>query len=192
MANTITFLAGLVRQEELKQSAAGNTYLRLSVAKNNGSFQNKETGEWQDRPSTYANLTLFGRQAELFAKSNIPKGTELLISANQSAELRPAYVNKDGIEVPERIEETYQVQSIGVSISKGRLVSVSLANSNNSQAAAPVQQTYSAAQPVQAVPQQPQAVAPAQPVSTNTDDLFSSQPITTAAPASFDEDDIFA
>lgn len=198
--NIITFTAGLIRKDELKQSASGHTYLRLSLAKDNGSYQDKKTNEWVNHPATFTNVTLFGKQATLFAQSNIPIGSRLIVLAEQSARVSPAYTNKDGIEVPERVEETYNIKEIGAAIGHGRFVSVHKAEKNNqatAQAYAQTPQTQSAAAPA---PQQA-------PASTSFDDDFlgftpsynvqptpQAQPAVAPAPqqAPLDEDDIFA
>lgn len=174
--NQITIVGGLVRKGELMVSKNQNEYIQFSVAEN---YSEKQAdGSYKELQPFMHNLTLFGKQAQLFAQSDIPLGTRLIITGDLTARTRPSYTDKNGITHPETVERQININGIGPLIDFGKIVTVSKSGT------APAAQTSTAT----AAPAQAKPVAPAQPVQTpvkDDDDIFGSS-------SSSNDDDIFA
>lgn len=152
--NQKTFKGNLVSIGELMKSKNDNFYLRLSVVESYSEKQ--EDGSYKELDGIFHNLTLFGKQAELFAKSNIPKGTPLFIQGETSARTRPSYTDKQGVVHPESVESQINVNGIGVLIDYGRVVDVSFGKDRTATAPqAATAQSVPQASPVQQAPTAP-------------------------------------
>lgn len=175
--NRISFVAGLVSVDETRTSQNGNKYIRLSLAKN---YSVKEGETWVNLDPIWTNVTLWGKQAELFEKSSIPKGTPLFIEAEVRGVKKSAFVTKDGTQVPERVEEDLFVTAIGVLLDYNKVITVSSANGQSGTVQSTTQKTTQS-KPVQQKPVQ-QAV--------NSDNLFDDMPSLGSSDSDFD--DLFA
>lgn len=158
--NTKTFRGNLVKKGDLLTSKSNNFYIQLTIAENYSEKQSDET--WKELPPFYHNVTLFGKQAELFAKSDIPLGTPLFVTGELSARTRAAWTDNNGVVHPETIEQQIFVNGIGPLIDYGRTVSVGFGKDKEVAA----QPTPAPSKPVAPKP------APATPTPTNSDDIF--------------------
>lgn len=64
--NRVNISGNLTRDPELTQTPGGTPVLRFGVAVNDR-VQNKQTGEWQDRPN-YVDCVMFNRRAESLSR----------------------------------------------------------------------------------------------------------------------------
>lgn len=147
--NHTTFIGGLVNKGELKQSSNGNSFLQITLAKNY-SIRDEANNDWIQLEPTFVRSTLWGKEAELFANSNIPNGTPLLVNGHFIGERSKPYVNRQGVQVPAEDREMLIIDAIGPLIGRGRIVSVS--SSNNASTPTP-QASYSAPAPAPAASQ---------------------------------------
>lgn len=74
MTSTATIIGNCTKVPELKFSAAGKAVLKISVAVNR---RQQVNGEWQDGPTSFFDITCFGKLAENTAAS-IGKGTRVI------------------------------------------------------------------------------------------------------------------
>src|ERR1700684_2476377 len=74
---TITVVANVARDPELKSLNSGQAAVRLSIAVNRR-WQNRQTQEWEERVS-YFEVTGYGSMAENAANS-LTKGTRVIVN----------------------------------------------------------------------------------------------------------------
>lgn len=113
MQSKVIFEGNLTKKGELRYASNNNAFLPISVARNYNRY-NEATKQWEEIGTFYSNLTLFGKQAEGFAQSNIPLGTPLIVAGRFNARISKAYVDKNGVEHPARPEEEIFVEDIAV------------------------------------------------------------------------------
>ena len=103
----------------------------FSVVHNESKF-NDNTKAWENGPSVYTKLNLFGNVADDFlaSASNLPKGTTLSISGTIRVTTDKAYIGSDGVQHPERHYDGINVDDIAVVLSKNIQVSVAKKNQN--------------------------------------------------------------
>lgn len=161
----------LGRISELRELNGGNAVLNISLAVT----PRKRVGDkWEDDETVWTECTLWGNLARSFAESNLKAGTQLIVIGTRKAQKRNAYTNSEGREIPERIEQVINVESIGAAITAYRKVlgveTVQRGNGatggNYSQ---PAQNSYQQTAPTQSRPAAQSTPAPA---ATNTDSIF--------------------
>ena len=119
----VTFEAGLVRQTELRTGANDTPYTFLTLARNYSRYD-KEKREYIDEGAIFVECALFGHKAKMFAESNVPLGTNLIVSGTTSYKAPRSYVNASGQTVEVPAGETVNVDSIGIIFGAGQRVSV--------------------------------------------------------------------
>lgn len=120
--NHVTFLGGLTRVGELGYASNGNPYIHFGLARNYS--KKNDNGDYENVGVYYSEFTLWGKEALCFAQSDIPLGTILLVEGHFEHSTRNSYVNKDGIQVPERDEEVIVADNVAVLIGFKRKVTV--------------------------------------------------------------------
>lgn len=103
MSNTVTLVGNLGKDPELKYTTNGKPMVNVTLAVSNPSWGDREP------TTTWANLVIFGRQAENVAAS-LSKGNNVIVTGTLRSY---SYENEQGV----RINGTQiQVQSIGPSL----------------------------------------------------------------------------
>lgn len=120
--NHVTFLGGLTRVGELGYASNGNPYINFGLARNYS--KRNDNGEYENVGSFYSSITLWGKEALCFAQSHIPLGTTLLVEGHFEHTVHKSYVNKDGIQVPEREEEVIVADNVAVLIGYKKKITV--------------------------------------------------------------------
>ena len=115
MQSKVIFECNLTKKGELRYASNNTAFLPISVVRNYSRY-NEATKQWEETGAFFSNLTLFGKQAEGFANSNIPLGTSLIVAGRFNSRMNKAYVDKNGIEHPARPEEEILVEDIAVKI----------------------------------------------------------------------------
>lgn len=176
--NQVALQVNLVRVGDLRRVGDNNSVLSLSVVK---SYSEKINDEWVELDPIYLNLTLWGKQAELFAASQIPNGSPLLVIGKLIGKRKAKFVTKEGVEIPERDEEEIIVDVIAPMIDRGRVVTVELLSKKSG--AAPVAKTVK-----KKVNKVAEKTEHSEEKDMNFDDIFSDDSDSTTE----DFDDIFA
>lgn len=174
------------RISELREIGNGNYVLNLSVAV---TPRKKVNDEWVDDTTIWTEVTLWGETAKNFANSAVKKGTAVLILGNRKARVAQAYINKNGVEVPERIEQFINATEIAVCINNYQFVpgiDKVVRDNNRYQNQQQSQPQQSQSQQSQSRPQYSQNQNPAPDFTTQIDPIFSE-----TDPTSISEDDIF-
>lgn len=177
MANHITLVASLVgdiKYATFRKDNGEGFRASFSVAQNQNVF-NKETNSYEDIPPKFWNITVFDNIARSLEKSNIPKGSPLLIQGELTLREVPEYTDKNGVVHPKEIVNQIQVTNIGALIGRGRSVNVILTKNVSG---GTTQVTSQPSAPVQTVSQTVQSES-----QNNNSFNFGD--------SGFDEDDIF-
>lgn len=116
----VFYNGGLTKVGEYKKTDKGG-FLPISIARN---YYEKDGDDFVEIGTAYENLMLFGKQAELFYKSKIELGTQIIICGERKGRILPSYTDKNGIEHPESFQEGIYVEMIGVALSHGKTVTV--------------------------------------------------------------------
>lgn len=100
---------------ELRKTQKGQDVFGFSVVV---TPRRKVGNDWVDDESIWTECTLWGPTAKSFAQAvangSVRGGTPLIIIGTRRARQADAYVNKNGQEVPARIEQSINVDSVGV------------------------------------------------------------------------------
>lgn len=135
--NTITLEGNLVAPIEVKQSGNGNPYAFFTLAVNEQRATNSKDAQgrtiYEEIGTVYHNCVVFGYLAKSMGESNIPKGATIIVSGTLHNTKRPAYVTKDGREVPERIETQITVNRAGLAFRPNTVVTRTRTNEQNAQ-----------------------------------------------------------
>ena len=91
MSTPVTLQGRLTRDPELRFSAKGKAVTKFAIVTSRR-FKNQETGEWEDRDTTFWDCVAFGELADNTAES-LQKGTAVIVSGNAAQE---EWVTKDG------------------------------------------------------------------------------------------------
>lgn len=168
MQSKVIFECNLTKKGELRYASNNTAFLPISVVRNYSRY-NETTKQWEETGAFFSNLTLFGKQAEGFAQSNIPLGTSLIVAGRFNSRMNKAYVDKNGIEHPARPEEEILVEDIAVKIVGYATVDVV---KKNAQGTTPMVQAASTPRP-----------------QANTNSFVSQQPTSTPVNNTSVEDD---
>lgn len=140
----VNFIGSLVRKDELQFSQNGQPYVRFSIVRN---YSRKlDDGSYEETGSFFENFVLFGKRALCFAQSDLPNGTRLAINGFTRCRLKEAYVNKDGIQVPEENIEEIVIDNIAVLLDYKQTVNVDKADYSSIEKGAPAANTAAAPQ----------------------------------------------
>ncbi len=166
MAKVTEIIQGnLGRIGELRELNGGNAVLGISVVV---TPRVKKNNEWVDDESIWTDVTLWGDVARNFVASNLKAGTALTVIGTRRARRAEAYTAKDGTEVPERVVQSVNADSVAVDITRWTVVNgTSKVNSGNGAATAA---SAGAAQPAQPAVQPAQPAQPA--TASNPNDIF--------------------
>lgn len=104
----ITIEGGLTRDIRVNTTNSGKTVVTLPLAVSTR-VKNRETGEYEDGPSMYYDVVVYGRTAENIANSETSKGQRFVVSGEVE---RRVWSGKDGVE---RDTSTIYARSIGAS-----------------------------------------------------------------------------
>ena len=143
MQSKVIFECNLTKKGELRYASNNTAFLPISVVRNYSRY-NETTKQWEETGAFFSNLTLFGKQAEGFAQSNIPLGTSLIVAGRFNARISKAYVDKNGVEHPARPEEEIFVEDIAVKFVGYSTIDVV---KKNGQGSAPMTQAASTPRP---------------------------------------------
>lgn len=91
MSAPVTLKGRLTRDPELKFSQNGKPVARFSVVTSRR-VKNDQTGEWEDRDTTFWDCVAFGQLAENAVESLV-KGTAVIVSGSAASE---EWVTRDG------------------------------------------------------------------------------------------------
>ena len=122
------------------------------------------------------NITVFDSVARSLEKSNLPKGTPLLIQGELVLRESQEYTDRQGVVHPKEIVNQINVVNIGALIGKGRSTNVVLTKNVSSTGTNTTQTQQTSVQQSQ--------TTQSQPTTNNNSFNFASS-------ADFDEDDIF-
>ena len=135
------------RVGELRELQNDNAVINFAIATNQ---RRREGNNWVEGETIWTNCVAWGREARALAAQNFPAGTELIVIGRRSATKRDAYTNKQGEQVPERVEQEVIVNSFGVSVNPFVNVTVTRLQKNGAQGGQSAPRP--AAQPQQATP----------------------------------------
>lgn len=124
MAKILEVIEGnLGRSQQLRKTANGQGVMNFSIV---ATPRRKQGDNWVDDESIWTECTLWGKAAESFAESIasgvVKPGTPLIGVGQRKARRADSYVNKDGQTVPERVEQSVSLESIGVQITPYTLI----------------------------------------------------------------------
>jgi single-strand DNA-binding protein len=91
MSTPVTLRGRLTRDPELRYSASGKPVVKFAVVTSRR-FKNQETGDWEDRDTTFWDCVAFGELADNAAES-LEKGTAVIVQGNAAQE---EWTTKDG------------------------------------------------------------------------------------------------
>lgn len=91
MSTPVTLKGRLTRDPELKFSANGKPIAIFAVVTSRR-FKDQQTGEWEDRDTTFWDCVAFGQLAENAAES-LTKGTAVIVTGNAAQE---EWTTRDG------------------------------------------------------------------------------------------------
>ena len=91
MSTPVTLRGRLTRDPELRFSGNGKPVTKFAIVTSRR-FKNQETGEWEDRDTTFWDCVAFGELADNTAES-LQKGTAVIVSGNAAQE---EWNTKDG------------------------------------------------------------------------------------------------
>ena len=91
MSTPVTLRGRLTRDPELRYSNAGKAVVKFAVVTSRR-FKNDQSGEWEDRDTTFWDCVAFGELADNAAES-LEKGTAVIVQGNAASE---EWVSKDG------------------------------------------------------------------------------------------------
>lgn len=80
MSTSVTLRGRLTRDPEMRFSAKGNPVANFAVVTSRR-FKNDQSGEWEDRDTTFWDCIAFGQLAENIAES-LAKGTAVVVTGN--------------------------------------------------------------------------------------------------------------
>lgn len=84
MSIQVTLTGRLTRDPEMKFSANGKQVTRFSVVTSRR-FKNQQSGEWEDRDTTFWECVAFGQLAENIAES-LERGMSVIVTGSASSE----------------------------------------------------------------------------------------------------------
>ena len=84
MSTPVTLRGRLTRDPEMRYSNAGKPVVKFAVVTSRR-FKNEQSGEWEDRDTTFWDCVAFGQLAENVAES-LEKGTAVVVQGNASQE----------------------------------------------------------------------------------------------------------
>lgn len=84
MSTPVTLCGRLTRDPEMRFSGNGKQVTRFSVVTSRRA-KNAQSGEWEDRDTTFWDCVAFGQLAENIAES-LTKGTAVIVTGNASSE----------------------------------------------------------------------------------------------------------
>jgi single-strand DNA-binding protein len=84
MSTDVTLRGRLTRDPELRFSASGKAVTKFAVVTSRR-FKNQQTGEWEDRDTTFWDCVAFNELAENVANS-LEKGTAVVVTGHASQE----------------------------------------------------------------------------------------------------------
>ena len=91
MSTPVTLRGRLTRDPEMRYSNAGKPVTRFAVVTSRR-VKDQQTGEWEDRDTTFWECVAFGQLAENCAES-LEKGTAVIVQGNAAQE---EWTTKDG------------------------------------------------------------------------------------------------
>jgi single-strand DNA-binding protein len=91
MSTPVTLRGRLTRDPELRYSANGKPVTKFAVVTSRR-FKNDQTGEWEERDTTFWDCVAFGELADNAAES-LEKGTAVIVQGNAAQE---EWATKDG------------------------------------------------------------------------------------------------
>lgn len=180
MANHVTIVGSLVNDVKFAtyKKADGQESLRgnFTVAQNQSVFD-RTTNEYKNIDPIFWNLVVFDSTARSLEKSNIPKGSPLLIQGELTVRENQEYTDRNGTVHPKSVSNEIRVVNIGSLIGQGRSVTTILTKN-----------ATGGSTPAPAPTPTPAYTAPAPtptPAPAPTNDIFG------GGNTAFDEDDIF-
>lgn len=100
---------------ELRQTQSGQYVFGFSTVV---TPRRKVGNDWVDDESIWTECTIWGTTAKVFADAVaagvVRGGTPLIMTGTRRARLADAYVNKNGQEVPARVEQSVNVDTVGI------------------------------------------------------------------------------
>lgn len=186
MANHITLVAGLVGEIKYAtyQKDNGDGFRANFTVAQNQSVWNKETNSYDELSPKFWNITVFDSVARSLEKSNLPKGTPLLIQGELVLRESQEYTDRQGVVHPKEIVNQINVVNIGALIGKGRSTNVVLTKNVSRTGTNTTQEQSTYQTTTQQTSVQQSQTTQSQPTTNNNSFNFASS-------ADFDEDDIF-
>ena len=84
MSTSVTLRGRLTRDPEMRYSGSGKCVTKFAVVTSRR-FKNDQSGEWEDRDTTFWDCVAFGQLAENCAES-LEKGTAVVVTGNAAQE----------------------------------------------------------------------------------------------------------
>ena len=114
MAKVMETISGAIgKVYDLKELDNGSAVMRISVAT---TPRYMKDNQWVDGETIWTNVTLWNSLARSFARSNLQPGTPVIITGTRKARLNQSYTNRNGVEVPEHVEQEVVADSVAVEL----------------------------------------------------------------------------